>query len=132
MDKSRNSDRIRVLIVEDENIIALDIHSILENLGFEVCGIVSSGEQSVELAFKQRPDLVLMDIRLKGGMSGLEAAEIIHHKYKIPIIYITAYGDELTLEKAIRSESVGFITKPFEVHELKNAIKAILEDSNVF
>lgn len=115
-----------ILIVEDEFIVATDIQISLENMGYNVCAIVSSGEEAITKAKKEKPDLVLMDIILKGAINGIEAARQIRSLFKIPIVYLTAYADESTLEKAKITEPYGYILKPFENRELNTAIKIAL------
>jgi CheY-like chemotaxis protein len=116
----------RILVVEDENIIALDIQNILEDLGFLIAGIVDTGEESVRLASSTLPDLVIMDIKLKGQMDGIQAAELIYKKLRIPIIYVTAYGDFGTIQKLGNSAAFGFISKPFEEEEIRKSIHTVL------
>ena len=116
----------RILVVEDENIIALDIKISLKNLGFCVCGIVSSGEESIEKVSALMPDLILMDIKLKGKINGIVAANEIYKNYKIPIVYLSAYGDDATIEKVRKSSEFGFVNKPFADFELEGIIKKTL------
>lgn len=112
-----------ILIVEDERIVAEDIKSKLEYVGYSVAGIASSGEESVKKSEKLRPDLVLMDIVLEGKMNGIEAAAQILSRFNIPVVYLTAYSDEKTLKKAKVTEPFGFLTKPFEAQGLFTAIE---------
>jgi PAS domain S-box-containing protein len=119
-------EKANILIIEDERIVARDIQHSLENLGYTVSVIVSSGEKAVEKAAKTRPDLVLMDIRLKGKMNGVEAAEQIRALLNIPVIYLTAYADDETLQRARITEPFGYILKPFEERELHSAIQIAL------
>lgn len=116
----------KILIVEDEIIIAMDIQYTLENLGYRVSGVVASGEESIEKASQMRPDLVLMDIKLSGNIDGITAAEEIYDQFQIPVVYLTAYGDEKILEKAKRMKIFGYINKPFEERTLQSAIEQIL------
>jgi len=118
--------KAQILIVEDERIVAHDIEKSLRNLGFDVCASVPSGEEALEKAEGQRPDLVLMDIMLKGDMNGIEAAEQIRSRFNIPVVYLTAYADEEVLERAKITEPFGYIIKPFEERELGSAIKMAL------
>ncbi|MBM9520967.1 PAS domain S-box protein [Desulforhopalus vacuolatus] len=115
-----------ILIVEDEFIIAKDIETSLKNMGYVVCAIVSSGEEAIKKTQKEKPDLVLMDIILKGAIDGIEAARQIRSLFKIPIVYLTAYTDDNTLEKAKITEPYGYILKPFKNRELNNAIEISL------
>lgn len=113
----------RILIVEDEPVTAEDLQYILENAGYEVTGIAATGKSAVEQVAKDEPGLILMDIRLKGKIDGIEAADIIHSNHQIPIIYLTAYADRETLDRAKITLPYGYILKPFE----KNSIKAAVE-----
>lgn len=116
----------RILIVEDEGIVAKDIQVCLRHLGYEVVTIVPSGEEAVKKAEELSPDLVLMDIVLKGQISGIEAAEQIHELFHIPVVYLTAYADESTLQRAKITEPYGYILKPFEERELHTNIEMAL------
>jgi len=117
----------RILVVEDESIVALDIQNRLKTFGYEVIDVIPSGEQAVELAEESRPDLVLMDINLQGGMDGIEAAEQIREAHDIPVVYLTAYGDENTLARAKVSHPYGYILKPFNERELRGTIEVALQ-----
>ncbi len=116
----------RILVVEDEGIVALDIRGLLRNLGYEVSAIVSSGEKAVDSTAKTNPDLVLMDIKLKGRIDGVDAAEQIRAEFDIPVVYLTAYADEATLQRAKVTEPFGYLIKPFEERELQTAIEMAL------
>ncbi len=124
----------KILVVEDERITAEDIKDGLKSLGYKVPAVVYSGEDAVKKAGELQPDLVLMDIQLEGEMDGIEAAEQIRMHYDIPVIYLTAYSDESTLERAKRTEPSGyvlkepsgFIHKPFEESELHSVIEITL------
>jgi CheY-like chemotaxis protein len=115
-----------ILVVEDETIIALDLQILLESFGFDVYGPVPSGETSLKAASFFRPDVVLMDVKLKGKMSGIEAARIIYNHLNIPVIYLTAYGDEATLREISTIPSFGYIRKPFVESEVEESIKSLL------
>jgi PAS domain S-box-containing protein len=116
----------RIQVVEDESIVALDIKDNLEILGYNVVAVESSGEQAIQKAIETRPDLVLMDIRLKGEMDGIEAAQQIRAHLGTPVIYLTAYADEATLQRAKITEPYGYILKPFEERELHTTIEMAL------
>jgi PAS domain S-box-containing protein/putative nucleotidyltransferase with HDIG domain len=116
-------DKIRILIVEDESLVARDIENMAVSQGYEVCGIASTGDQSIEMAAQFQPDLVLMDVIIKGSLDGISTAEKIWDSYRIPIIYVTAYADEHTLKRAKITEAFGYILKPFDERELKIAIE---------
>jgi two-component system NtrC family sensor kinase len=113
----------RVLIVEDEMIVAQDIRHAVEACGHDVVDVVHSGENAIESATKSHPDLVLMDIMLEKGMDGLEAAEKIHSSLDIPIVFLTAYANDQTLQSAKISEPFGYLIKPFIERELKATLE---------
>jgi PAS domain S-box-containing protein len=110
---------MRILIVEDEAIIAKDIENALTREGYEVVGLTSSGKKAIKLIEELDPELVLMDIKLKGEMDGIQAAEIIKDQFDIPVIYLTSYKDETTLSRAKITEPYGYIIKPFDINEVK-------------
>src|ERR1700687_2116616 len=109
----------RILVVEDEGVVAADLESILHHLGYEVVGIAPSGEEAVEIGEKEKPNLVLMDIRLKGEMDGIDAAEQIIARFDIPVTYLTAYADETTLNRAKTTMPYGYILKPFQESDIR-------------
>ncbi|AEH60474.1 response regulator receiver protein [Methanosalsum zhilinae DSM 4017] len=116
-------DRNKIIVAEDENIIGLRIKDKLEKMGYTVTAIVSSGEEAVSKTYSTMPDLILMDIRLKGQIDGVEAASQIRDKFDIPVIYLTAYSDEEILERAKKTEPYGYILKPFTENDLRTNIK---------
>ncbi len=116
----------RILVVEDERIVAEDLKETLEHLGYEVPAITPRGDAVVELARSHRPDLVLMDIVLKGQMNGVDAAADVRRSLDIPVVYLTAYADETTVERAKRTEPYGYLTKPFDEQGLVTAIEMAL------
>lgn len=113
---------LKMLIVEDESIVATDIRSMLNRLGYNVYSIASSGEDAIEKSIEDQPDLVLMDISLKEDMDGIEAAEKILERFCIPIIYMSALSDNESLRRANKTEPFFFISKPIEEGELRTAI----------
>jgi PAS domain S-box-containing protein len=117
---------VKILVVEDESIVAMDIKHRAEGLGYSVTGITPSGEGAIEKAAETIPDLVLMDIVLKGDMDGVEAAQRIRDNLDIPVVYLTAYSDEKTLKRAKITEPFGYIIKPFEDRELHSAVEVAL------
>jgi PAS domain S-box-containing protein len=117
----------QILIVEDERVIARDIRDCLENLGYSVVAIASSAAEAMEKAAKMHPDLILMDIRLKGEVDGIQAAEQIWSRFQIPFIYATGYSDKPTLERARATAPFGYILKPIEERELFVAIETALQ-----
>ncbi|MFZ3166309.1 MAG: ATP-binding protein [Candidatus Methanoperedens sp.] len=116
----------KVMIVEDERIVAEDIQRSLENLGYKVLSIVSSGEKAIDEANEKSPDLVLMDIVLKGKMDGIEAAGQIRSRFNIPVVYLSAYSDDNILERAKITDPFGYIIKPFNERELHINIEIAL------
>ena len=118
-------DRARILVVEDEKIVAMDVSGSLAAQGYEVAGIVSTGEEAIRIANSEHVDLVVMDIRLKGEVDGLQAAEELRLS-DIPVVYLTAYADESTLERAKLDNSMGYILKPFEDRELHTIVEMAL------
>jgi PAS domain S-box-containing protein len=113
----------RILIVEDDTIIAMDLKERLKELGYDVAGIVSSGIEAINTVNSVQISLVLMDIRLSGKMDGIEAAEKIREKFDIPVIFLTAYADEETLSRAKKTEPFGYILKPFDARMLHTNIE---------
>ncbi|MEE9594985.1 MAG: PAS domain S-box protein, partial [Candidatus Hydrothermarchaeales archaeon] len=116
----------KILIVEDERLLALGIEKNLKRMGYSVSGVVSSGEDAIKKAEKTGPDLVLMDIRIKGKMDGIQVAEKIKERLGIPVVYLTAYADKKTLERAKITEPFGYIVKPFDNKELRSTIETSL------
>ncbi|BFU94925.1 MAG: protein of unknown function [Nitrospira sp.] len=115
-----------ILIVEDEAVVAADLAGKLERAGYRVVGIAADGEEALETAAAQLPDLVLMDIRLAGPMDGIEAAERIREACSIPIIYLTAHSDASTLQRASMTEPFGYILKPFDERDITTQIEIVL------
>jgi DNA-binding LytR/AlgR family response regulator len=118
--------KTNVLVVEDESIVSKDIQHSLKKLGYNVVGAASTGEKAFELAAKERPDIILMDIMLKGEINGIETAERVKNELNIPVIYLTAYADESTLAKAKVTEPFGYIIKPFKEVDLHTSIEMAL------
>jgi signal transduction histidine kinase len=122
----RNVTQNKVLIVEDERIVALDLQYQLRRLGYTVSDVASSGEEALRRTEKTRPDVVLMDIRLGGTLDGVETAEILRDQFDVPVVFLTAYADDRTLQRAKASEPFGYLLKPFEERELQIAIELAL------
>ncbi len=118
--------RTKILVVEDESIVARDIRNMLLGLGYEVVGVVPSGEEAVDLARETMPNLALVDVMLQGEMTGVEAADQIYSGLNIPVVYLTAYADETTLQRAKKTEPFGYLLKPFEERELKTTVEIAL------
>jgi diguanylate cyclase (GGDEF)-like protein len=116
----------KILIVEDESIIAEDISDSLISLGYRITGMVYSGEEAIEAAGKFRPDLVLMDVNLQGEIDGITAAAEIRSRFQIPVVYLTAYADENTLRRVNATKPFGYIVKPFEEKNLHTTIQLAL------
>ncbi|MEE9407457.1 MAG: response regulator [Polaribacter sp.] len=112
----------RILIVEDNLLIAEDIKLIIEDLNYKVVDTVIKAEQAIEVLKKETIDLVLIDIVLKGEMSGIELAHIINTNFKVPFIYLTSHSDPKTVEKAIKTQPNGYIVKPFNQSDLFTSI----------
>ena len=109
-----------ILIVEDVNIVARDIQSKLKRSGYAIAATVPYGEDAIKKTVETKPDLVLMDIMLKGKMNGIEAAREIYTKFDVPVVYLTANTDENTLEQAKVTGPFGYIIKPFSITELRS------------
>ena len=118
--------KTNVLVVEDESIVSKDIQHSLKKLGYNVVGAASTGEKAYELAASEKPDIILMDIMLKGNINGIETAERVKRELNIPVIYLTAYADEATLAKAKVTEPYGYIIKPFKEVDLHTSIEMAL------
>ncbi len=116
----------KILIVEDESIVALDIQDSLTHAGYEVVDRVGTGKEALERIEKYRPDLVLMDIKLKGPLNGIQTAQRIRKEHNIPVVYLTAYADFATIEKAKLTEPFGYLLKPFEEKDLITTIELAL------
>jgi DNA-binding LytR/AlgR family response regulator len=118
--------KVNVLIVEDENIVAKDIQFSLKKLGYNVLGIEKTGEGAIKSATQKKPDIIIMDIMLKGEITGIEASEKIREENNIPIIFLTAYADESTLSRAKITEPYAYIIKPYKEIDLHTSIEMAL------
>lgn len=116
----------RIMLVEDEIIVAMDVQQRLEALEYEVVAHATSGDEAVSMANESSPNLILMDIKIRGGMDGIETATKIRERQDIPIIYVTAFSDETTVKRARITEAYGYLIKPFEDRELRTAIEIAL------
>jgi CheY-like chemotaxis protein len=119
--------RDRILIVEDEAIQAMCLQDKLTDLGYGVTAMVSNGEQAVQAAAEHHPDLVLMDIKLNGRMDGIEAARQIRERFDIPVIFMSAYSDIDTLQRALLTGSDGYLVKPVQMENLSRVIEKALQ-----
>lgn len=127
MGRSAVEEMAKILVVEDEQIVALDIKVMLQRLGYAVTGLVPTGEAAISRAELTRPDLVLMDIKLRGEMDGVEAGKVIKERFGIPVIYLTANTDHETCERAMATGPLGYLQKPFELEVLAATIARALE-----
>ena len=119
--------RARVLIVEDERIVAKNLERRLTELGYEVSGSAASGEEALELCDRAPPDVVLMDIHLAGELDGTETARRVWERFQIPVVYVTAYADTATLDEAKITEPYGYVVKPFRPEQIHAALQLALE-----
>lgn len=117
---------IKVLIAEDEIVLAMGIEKSLKSFGYEVTGKVTRGENAIMMAIDKKPDIVLMDIHLEGKIDGIEAAKEIHRKLNIPIIFLTAYSDEETFKRAIEAAPYGYLGKPFRPDDMRTTIETAI------
>jgi CheY-like chemotaxis protein len=115
------------MVVEDETIIALDIKNRLESIGYKVGALVPSGEEALRIINEIKPDLVLMDIVLRGDLDGMQTAEIITKEYQIPVVFLTSYSDEKTLQLAHKISPYGYLVKPFNENDLKIKLDLVKE-----
>ena len=118
-------DKFKVLIVEDEFLTAISLKMDLEELGLDVLNPVAKGEDSVPVAIQENPNLILMDIRLAGGLDGIEAAEEIHLKRKIPIVFMTGYATDKTKARALKLTPIDFLEKPVDIHKIEKIITTL-------
>lgn len=121
----------KILVVEDEIIVAVNLGQKLKKLGYELVGITSSGEEAIQKAEENHPDLVLMDINIEGNLDGIETAEVLRTRFHTPVIYLTAYADESTLDRAKKTEPLGYIVKPFESDQLRSSIEVALYKNEI-
>ncbi len=118
--------KARIIVVEDEGIVAMDIEDRVNNLGYSVVGIASSGEEAIAMTEKTHPDLILMDIKIKGPMNGIGTSEKIRERFNIPVVYLTAYADGDTVRRAKVTKPFGYLIKPFDDRELHSTIEIAL------
>lgn len=117
----------RILIVEDEHIVAMGIKRMLKNMGYTLVGVASSGEDAINKTESTFPDLVLMDIMLKGDMNGIEAAKEIKARFGTPVVYLTACSESKIVERAWKTEPSGYVVKPFDEKDLQKSINVALQ-----
>lgn len=118
--------KARILVVEDEPVIAQDIAFNLEDNGFELSGIAHTSEKALDILFQKNTDCILLDINIKGTKNGIELATIINDKYKLPFIFLTSFNDEDTVKKAAATLPFGYIVKPFKDADLSPVIVTAL------
>ncbi|MBZ0265606.1 response regulator [bacterium] len=123
--------KAKIIVVEDERIVAWDIQQKLERMGYEVPSVLSEGEVVFQKAKEYKPDLILMDIHLLGQVNGIEAARRVYHELNIPVVYITAYSDDDTINRAKLTEPFGYLLKPFEERELRTTIEISLHKHKI-
>jgi len=122
---------IKILIVEDEIIVARQLANSLKKLGYEVVAIATSGEEGIEKTAETEPDLVLMDIVMPGEIDGIDAAQEIRHRFSIPVVFLTAYADQETVSRAAMTDPFGYILKPFQPKDLYATIQVSLRKHQV-
>jgi PAS domain S-box-containing protein len=128
---SRTMSNAQILIVEDEAIVAKNIQMELSGMGYTVPAIAPSGEEAVLKAVETHPDLVLMDISLKGSMDGVTTSQRIQERFDVPVVYLTAYADERTLRRAKEAGAFGYLLKPYEERELQTTIEIALHKHKI-
>ncbi len=119
--------KANILVVEDEGVVSIDIRDMLRKAGYGIAEVAFRGDEAVKKAELSAPDLVLMDIGLKGEMDGIEAAKRIRDRFKIPVVFLTGFADERTLAKAQEANPSGFIIKPISEEELHITLEEILK-----
>ena len=121
----------KILIVEDEPIVALDLQQEIEHFGCEVTGLAQSADEALLAVEESRPDLALMDLHIIGSMDGIQTARLLRDTYQIPSIFLTAYSDDATIARAAREMPYGYLTKPFQSRELKATLQVALHKARV-
>jgi PAS domain S-box-containing protein len=121
--------KAKLLIVEDEPVVALDLQQEVEQLGCEVVGLAESADEALVAAEICRPDLALMDVRIVGSMDGIQTARLLRTAYQVPVIFLTSYSDETTIARAVKEMPYGYLTKPFKSRELKASLRVALHKS---
>ncbi len=120
-------EQAKILIVEDEILVAMDLKNDLEGMGYEVCSFATSGQKAIQVVENEHPDVILMDVILRGGMDGIEAAREISSRFDIPSIYMSGYTDDDIREGFGVTEPFEYILKPVEAIDMKNAIESVLQ-----
>jgi CheY-like chemotaxis protein len=119
--------KANIMVVEDEGVVSIDIRNMLKKAGYSIAAVAFQGDEAVEKAELSAPDLVLMDIGLKGEIDGIEAAKRIRDRFQIPVVFLTGFADEVTVAKAQEVNPSGFIIKPINEEELKKTLEDILK-----
>jgi DNA-binding NtrC family response regulator len=122
--------KAKILIVEDDSISGLTLRKLLELKGYEITGVVPSGEKALKSIDKDRPDIVLMDIWLEGDMDGIEATRLINDKWALPVIYITAHTDVPTMVRANQTKHYGYLQKPVDDVDLEITLESVLKKTD--
>ena len=117
---------VSILVVEDEGIVARDLQETLTRLGYHIAGVASEGRQAVSLAEQRKPELVMMDVSLRGDIDGIQAARLIQEQSHIPVIFLTGHSDAATLQRAVSTGPLGYLLKPFQEIELRCAIEVAI------
>jgi CheY-like chemotaxis protein len=116
-----------IMVVEDEGVVSIDIRNMLQRAGYSIAAVAFKGEEAIMKAEQSKPDLILMDIGLKGGMDGIETAKKIRDRFHIPVVFLTGFADDHTMAKAREVDPSGFIIKPISEAELNKILNDILE-----
>ena len=117
----------KIMVVEDEGIVSIDIRNMLQKAGYSVAAVAFHGEEAITKAEQSSPDLILMDIGLRGEIDGIEAAKRIRDRLKIPVVFLTGFADDVTVAKAKEVDPSGFIIKPINEEELNRTLEDILK-----
>ncbi len=126
MVRKKTVTKTKILIVEDEIITAMSLKQLFEHWGIGKCKQVSSGKEAIEITKSEKPDIVLIDIHLKGEINGIEAARQLHTIFHVPVIFITGYSDEETIKEAKKIKPVGDFVKPLDFYKLKSTIESVV------
>lgn len=124
--ESNNTPDVSILIVEDEAVIAMDLEQRLTSMGYGIAGVASRADRAIELVRQHHPDLVLMDVHIRGDKDGTETARILREELNVPSVFLTAYSDEQTIKNALASNPLGYLVKPFVDRELRAAVELAL------
>lgn len=118
-----NKEQLKILIVEDEMIIAMDLQKVLMNYNYSVCSIVCSGFEAIKKVYEEKPDLILMDIMIPGELNGIDTAKIIRNEFDVPVVFLTALNDDENYMSAYEVSKYGYIVKPYNENELRGIIE---------